>query len=159
MGRILQVVGWLWIVAGFLGPIFEFESVNPLLGLILVFIARIIRARARSEMPPLETQPEPQTESSDGARAERRQRTPPPPPARQEHPAPTAPQPETEPRQSAEERDDLLERIALAGREADEDIAEPDLGDLQTEGTETRTPMSSAEMIARARRRWDRSKR
>lgn len=163
-GRILQVIGWLAFIAGFAGPALGYESVSPIPGLILIFIARMLRSRARSEMPPgpagKQTEPQPQPVET------------PPFQPRQQAPAPTrhtespSIEAKTEPKQErpVDERNQLLERIALAGRDAAEEPAVPEPEELSTlsdekeplRPDEARTPMSSAEMIARARERWDR---
>jgi hypothetical protein len=168
VGRILQIIGWLWFIAGIVGPIFDFESVNPFPGLVLIFVARVFRTRARSEMPqrPADTQMEPQPQPVETARPEPRQPTPPP-----AAPKPTEPrssEAKSEPKQErpVEERNQLLERIALAARETAEEPAVPELEKQSTQSKEreptrpeeVRAPMSSAEMIARARQRWDREK-
>jgi len=159
LGRILQVLGWLWFLAGIVGPIFGFERFNFFPGLILIFIARVIRAqRGRAEQA--ETEPQgSQRETPVAERVlntERRQQPSAPSPS----PQPTVdstvdrtPRPEPMARQP-EERDDLLERIVAAGREvADEVETSEDPGPPPTPGG--RAPMSSEEMIARAHRRWD----
>jgi hypothetical protein len=164
IGRILQVIGWLWFVAGFVGPLFDFESVNPFPGLVLVFIARVFRARARSEMPPGpgDVGAEPQPAQVETPRSQPRQPAP-PTPKRVETPPLEQPKPETRLERPVDERNELLERIAMAGREsADEPVlprleekgATLDKGDQKP--TDVVKPhMSSAEMIAQARKRWD----
>jgi hypothetical protein len=168
LGRILQVIGWLWFIAGFVGPMFDFDSVNPFPGLVLVFIARIFRARARSEMPPGpgDVAGEPQPSPVETPRPQPRQQTPPPPPKRVEAPPAEEPKPESKPERPVDERNQLLERIAMAGREASDEPAlpKPEKGapskkDDSKPSDMVKTPMSSAEMIAQARKRWDSNKR
>lgn len=159
LGRILQVLGWLWFLAGIVGPIFGFERFNFFPGLVLIFIARVIRVqRGRTERA------EPETQGSDREtpalervlNTERRQQPSAPSPSPRpavdhtvEHS--TQPEPMTK---SSEERDDLLERIVAAGREVADEVEEPEApGPLPAPGS--RAPMSSEEMIARAHRRWD----
>lgn len=169
IGRILQVIGWLWFAAGIVGPAFEFDTVNPFPGLVLIFIARIFRTRARSEMPegPADDQTTPQPEPVEAPRPQPAQQAPPSPPSRPE-PRPTA-EPEPEPpryERPVDERNELLERIAGAGRQA---APEPAVSEPRRQGTgsrseemkptdDVRKPMSSAEMIAQARERFDRDK-
>jgi hypothetical protein len=50
-------------------------------------------------------------------------------------------------------RDDILNRILLAGREAEDETVVHEEASPPDEGT---TPRTSAEMIAQARKRWDR---
>lgn len=168
LGRILQIAGWLWVLAGIAGSMFDFESVNVFPGFVLIFIARILRARSRSEMPPApgESPEESQPASSGSGRPEPLQQTPPPAPARVERKTPPAPklepesESEPEPKRPVQERNELLERLASASREAAKGPAGVDLDETESEPVEdTRTPMSSAEMIAQARQRWDRSER
>jgi hypothetical protein len=84
-----------------------------------------------------------------------------------EAPPTEEPKPESQPERPVDERNQLLERIARAGREASD---EPDAPELEKKGAPSkkddskpsdmvRTPMSSAEMIAQARKRWDSNKR
>ena len=164
LGRILQVIGWLWFIAGFVGPMFDFDALNPFPGLVLVFIARIFRARARGEMPPGpgEGAGEPQPVPVEAPRPQPRQPTPPPPPNRVETPPPEDPKPESKPERPVDERNQLLERIAMAGREASDEPAAPKREKKEDDSKPSgmvRTPMSSAEMIAQARKRWDSNKR
>jgi len=168
VGRILQVIGWLWFIAGFVGPVFDFDYLNPFPGLVLIFIARVFRSRARSEMPPGpgDAQPAPQPQPVDAPRPQPTQQTSPPPPKRPEARPTEQPKPEPLYERPVDERNELLERIAAAGRGA----AEPDVPEPKRQGTGPKTeepmpgdparkPMSSAEMIAQARKRWDRAKR
>lgn len=161
MGRILQIVGWLWFAAGIVGGMVGYDSISVFPGLVLIFIARIFRARARSEMPPApgEGQAEQHQERTEPRQPERRQPAPASPP-----PAPTyttpdpEPEPEMEPKRPVQERNELLERIALAGRDVAEEPPPAKSENVEPKSDEgAKTPMSSAEMIAQARRRWDRS--
>jgi hypothetical protein len=168
IGRILQVIGWLWFIAGFVGPAVGFDALNPFPGLILIFIARVFRSRARSEMPPgpADGQTAPQPQPLEVARPQPAQQAPPPSPKRPEARSTAEPKPEPAYERPVDERNELLERIAAAGRGA----AEPDVPEPKRQGTGPKTeeskpgdvarkPMSSAEMIAQARKRWDRDKR
>lgn len=168
IGRILQVIGWFWFLAGIVGPAFDFDTVNPFPGLVLIFIARIFRTRARSEMPKgtADGQTPPQPEPVEAPGPQPAQQAPPFPPSRPE-PRPTAePEPEPQYERPVDERNELLERIAAAGRQA---APEPAVSEPRPQGTGSRSeetkpteavrkPMTSAEMIARARERFDREK-
>jgi hypothetical protein len=162
LGRTLQVLGWLWFLAGIVGPIFDFERFNFFPGLVLIFIARVIRAqRRRTEQAEPETQGS-QRETPPPERVlntERRQPSAPSPSPRptvddtDEHT--TQPEPMSK---SSEERDDLLERIVAAGREGADEVETPDdPGPQPAPGS--RAPISSEQMIARAHRRWDSKRR
>ncbi|HEX6300826.1 MAG TPA: hypothetical protein VF148_10220 [Acidimicrobiia bacterium] len=169
IGRILQVIGWLWFLAGIVDSAFGFDFLNPFPGLVLIFIARIFRTRARSEMPPgpADAQAEPQPEPLRAPRPQPRQAAPPPSQDKRPETGPSAePRPEPKYERPVDERNDLLERIAAAGREAmaEPDVPEPERGpgSRKEESKPTdvgKKPMSSAEMIAQARKRWDRDKR
>lgn len=168
LGRTLQVIGWLWFIAGIVGPVFGFDRLNFFPGLILIFVARVIRAqsaRTQSSEPQAE---DPQSETAAPERilnTERRQ--PPPSPSPQlpsPSPQPTAsytperrPEPEAKSGKTSEERSELLERIVTAGR-GEAEPESPEKPEPMAEGAD-RAPMSSEEMIARAHRRWDAKKR
>lgn len=163
LGRVLQVLGWLWFLAGIVGPIFGFDRLNFFPGLVLIFIARVIRVqRRRTEQAEPETQGvERETPAPERVlNTERPQQPSAPSPS----PRPTVdnaverttqPEPMSEP---SEERDDLLERIVAAGREGADEVETPeDPGPPPAPGS--RASMSSEEMIARAHRRWDSKRR
>jgi outer membrane biosynthesis protein TonB len=186
LGRILQIIGWLWVLVGLVGPragldAFGLDSIGVFPGLILIFIARAFRARARTEEEPALGEARQQARPAPGeGRSERSQAPSPPAPARKEPPPPAParrepsppaerkpePRPQAErkpePKPRPKDEDDLLERIALAGRSAAEELSADDLEDqlesLRRDGDE-RKPMSSEEMIAQARQRWDRPRR
>ena len=168
LGRILQVIGWVWIAVGFFGPMVNLPNVSVFPGIIILFISRVIRKQGE--------QPQPREESADQdddqvtPRPLNTQRsTPPavprkapqPPPATQTEaraksmpepkPAPKAPEAGTPP----DERGELLERVLLVGQELAEEPAEHGPLEPISDDLESR-PLSSAEMIARAHRRWDR---
>lgn len=160
LGRILQIVGWLWLIGGFFGSIFGFISLNLLPGIILVFVARVIRNQANTrempdlgEQPSVEQQQRPATPTAETP--PQRQPSPSPEPYILENPSrrePPEPQPNPKP---APRRRDLLEEVVGLDPE-DDDAGEetPKTSDQMTD-TEQRRPMSSAEMIARAHERWD----
>jgi hypothetical protein len=167
IGRILQIIGWLWVLVGFIGPrvdldAFGLESIGVLPGLVLVFIARAFRARARAEEEeegPGGARPDARPRSVE-TRPERRQTPPAPAPARTtpSPPAERKPQPAPKVEPQPAETADLLERIVLTGRSAADELSAADLEDelKSMRRDDERKPMSSAEMIAQARRRWDR---
>lgn len=164
LGRILQFVGWLWIGASFFGNFIDLPSFGFFPGLILVFVSRLLRVQAKrqqradepeesAEAPPEVPAPRPlYTERS----KETAEPTKPEPGARSAtKSAPAKPQvvwPKDETVREIE-RDDLVEKILVAGSE---------LADEKTSGLPTlepsyeEKPLTSAEMIARARQRWDR---
>lgn len=157
LGRILQFIGWLWLFAGIFGPRFGLLDVGVPVGLILIFVARVIRNQAeRTEMPELGEETSQTAEAPEPVRETR-------PEPREETPSqpvrPTtryrSPAPEREPTERSEEGNDLLERIVRAGREVDDEMTLPQAGDESTTSEDMRRPMSSAEMIARAHERWD----
>lgn len=157
IARILGAVGWLMVIVGFGGPIFGLDGFNIFPGIVLLFISRLLGKQAKRQE--LELGPEQQQEEMEHPLNTERPRVAPPTPRRQP-PRPATPLPPAEPVTSVEpetsERESIFESILLAGGElADEkDDAEPILDGLEDmEGDE---PISSAEMIAQARRRWDR---
>lgn len=168
LGRILQLIGWLWVLVGFIAPRVDFEtfglgSIGVLPGLVLIFIARAFRARARVEegQGSGEVRPDARPPSVEN-RPQRRQTPPPPAPTRTQPSPPVERKPKPEPMTKAEpppaDEADLLERIALAGRNAAEELSADEFKDelKSMRRDDERKPMSSAEMIAQARRRWDR---
>lgn len=167
LGRILQAAGWLWVIAGIIGPIFGLSGFNVFPGIIALFIARILRNQAvQKELPDLGDQAEePEPTPPRMMNTERRRTTPPPAPgpvASETMPEPAigdAQEPEAD--APARKRNELLEQIVLAGREAaTEEAPSPMPNDEVGMGEEEkRGPMSSEEMIARAHRRWDSKRR
>ena len=152
-GRILQIVGWFWVVGGVLAPMAGYERINILPGLILIFGARAIRRQAASRQEPDE---EPVTEAEEAPQrilnTERVSRPAPPP-------EPIVRYREAEEQAADEfaaissESDELIERMTSPSRdrETDPDVPAAMAGDRVPD-----TRLSSAEMIARARERWDR---
>lgn len=163
LGRILQIAGWLWLIGGFFGSIFGFISLNLLPGIILVFVARVIRNQANTrempdlgEQPSVEEQQQPVTPTAEAP--PQRQPPPSPEPYVLETPSRREPAPETQPRpRPAPRRRDLLEEVVGLDPDRDEDDAseETAMTSDQMTDTEERRPMSSAEMLARAHERWD----
>lgn len=165
LGRLLQIAGWVWLAIGFLGPTLNLPiRLDIFPGIILVFVARILRTQAnrrerQEESEGLEQRPPPRRQPRPGPvdRA-------PSPPVR----SPRSPdvsskerlEPASEPEIYVDTLDDaaitepapesvetLVERMVLADGERMESPggeAAPEAG----------PPKSSAEMIAEARRRW-----
>lgn len=166
LGRILQVLGWLWLAFGLFGPDHPLLDLGVPFGIIVIFVARVIRNQAAtSDLPELgdrsgdgsapaeqerEKRPEPRARPEPRTRPESRARPEPRP--EPPEPAYSIHEPESEP--EVEERSELLEQIVGAGREIDEEMSGP-MGSDDSETEESRRPMSSAEMIARAHERWD----
>lgn len=144
-GRVIAAVGGLWILLGFVNVFFvqlEVFDFNPFFGFLLFFIGRSLVKSNRRPMP----------DTSETTRPSRptprppQRRTPPPAPPVQTTP-PAAP-PDSEEAPIIEERDQLLERMFLSGSEvADRDTPAPEDGDYK--------PMTSAEMIAKARQKYN----
>lgn len=160
LGRLLQFLGWAWAAAGFFAPMAGVEGPPILVGLILVFVARAIRAQAaRREVDEQaeETVPQTVTEPVDRPLNTERTRAPEPPP--RPEPVVSAPGPEPEPvvlPSLAEGDEDLIDRIARAGRADTRTGTSGKRVDAAKHTSEPRrTPMSSEEMIAAARKRWD----
>jgi hypothetical protein len=155
LGRILQAIGWLWVLAGFFGNFINLPVGNIVPGIILLFIARVVRAQAgrreRAEGPEdvLATQSVP----TDTQTAPRRVPSMRPPPEPRVEPAPTPSRhASAEPERS---RSEALEKILLAGNALEEDLGSTEV-EIPVELAEGEVRLSSAEMIARARQRWDR---
>lgn len=176
LGRILQSLGWVWLIVGFVGPMFGFRALSFFPGILLVFIARVLRAQAARNAPPEEVVSEPAPE-----RILNTDRVQPPPQRAEPRQVPTTPDPifrapetvipekvtaETvTPERRAREMDapaiddkgggagkeGLFERLALAGSALDDDSTHPpDIDELAGD----LSPKSSADMIAEARQRW-----
>lgn len=163
------MIGWVWIAVGFLGPIVNLPSVSVFPGIIILFVARVIRKQGEQQTRPREESAE-QAEDQVTPRPLNTQRSRPrlePKKARQPSPAArTGPraEPTTEPGPvpssrdagpPADEREELLERVLLVGQELTDEPPEP-LYPEQISDDDEGSPLSSAEMIARAHRRWDR---
>lgn len=156
LGRILQVVGWLWVVYGFVSPAFGLPDLSFFPGIILVFVARVLRNQAkRRDMPDLgeeagTTEPEP-TPAPRMMNTERQRVT------QQERPQPVVIEQESPSEPAPQRRNELLEQIVSAGRDSAEEQMAPEPDDEAGSAQESpaRAPMTSAEMIARAHERWD----
>lgn len=166
----LQFVGWLWLIGGFVLPALGLADITVFPGLILIFVARALRTQAARNAPPdpADVEPVPEPErilNTDRLRVEPKPSPKPPP----------SPQPVSIPRQTERPsqptgpstRENVIERIAAAGRAVETDLAESDPTEPDRDepdvtgprGDETTKPMSSEEMIAAAHRRWNTDKR
>jgi hypothetical protein len=150
LGRILQVIGWLWIAVGLFGPIVDLPDISVFPGIIVLFISRVIRKQGQqAERRDQPDEPEEERYEPRILNTERQHQTSPEPrPRLGNEPILVAP----------EERDDLLERVLLTGKavttdEMAEDPLEPKYPSIDLDSG---TRLTSAEMIARAHRRWDR---
>lgn len=163
IARLLQAIGWVWVIAGFLLPAFGLARPNIFPGFILIFVARALRTQASRHAPPEEEVQVPaETErvlQTQRDRSEPTAATPPPTPAQAPKPPREAAQPKVEPIVVSQpvERDDIIDRIAIAGRAASDERPESQKPTVPASsiGEEPKTPMTSAEMIAQAKKRWD----
>lgn len=164
LGRILQVVGWLWLIIGFFGPMFGLLSLNLLPGIVLVFVARVIRNQAdRTEMPELDDETSVEEQQRKAHQQPVQQPAVREPEPRDERPHRPPPEPyivtvpdEPSPGRQRETSQEMLERIVGVRREAPdrEEPLQPAEEEMVVEEM-SRKPMSSAEMLARAHERWD----
>lgn len=158
LGRILQVVGWLWVAAGFFGPALNLPfDLNFFPGIILVFISRILRAQAARYGGDEE---EPVTPASTRQPVEVQRPAPRPQPERRPRPEPR--EAETTSADAEANRQEMLEQILITGTEVAEEEASPapeaEPAEIEeTDHSGSSGPMSSAEMIAQARKRWNKS--
>jgi len=157
LGRLLGWLGWVSVLAGIFGQDVPSFIVVP--GFFLVFLGRLLRSRARTEPVDLEDlsvqQPPDRPLNTD------RRPTPPLFPSRSpdyETPSPHRSQPEqrVDPVHGGmSERNVLLEQVLAPATEA---AAESDETDQIPDPTPVpdldHTPMTSEEMIARARERF-----
>lgn len=161
LGRILQIVGWLWLIGGFIGGLIGFISLNLLPGIILVFVARVIRNQADTrdmpelgEQPSVEEQQRPPTPTAETP--PQHQAPPSPEPYVLETPSRREPTPEPQPESKPAPRRRLLEEVAGLDPDRDDDASEETaMPSDQPADPAQRRPMSSSEMLARAHERWD----
>lgn len=144
LGVLITLLGWGLLVYAFVGPRFGLGSISFIPGVVFLIAGRMLRATAKrrrgdydeGDLADLSNAPPPREPAP----------TPAPAPARRsEPPRPAAPTPSTEAL-----ADDDGDSYAEALRAAADDVLD--------EGArrDSVTGLSSAEMIARARRRWDR---
>jgi len=171
--RVLQIAGWLWFAVGIVGPMVGYDLVNAFPGLILIFIARALRTQAARNAPVEDgheeaaepVQPE-RPLNTDRIQTPATPRPSPDPVARyrEAEPAPRPEQaylpesgPSADEHGEAAERENIIERIVIAGRQADSrDSSQERVDAARSVRSGEAKPMSSAEMIAQARKRWDR---
>lgn len=163
LGRILQAVGWAWFALGFLGGFINLPfDLNIFPGIVLIFISRIIRAQGARTTPDeggeaeeLEDEVQPRILNTERAR---------PRPRAPEKAIPTAPEKarsETPEPTPEAKRQEMLEQILVTGTDLAARSAAPETDAMETDAMETEEvpgpagPMSSAEMIAQARKRWN----
>lgn len=149
LGRILQLIGWLWFAFGFLGPIFlDFDSISPFPGIVLVFIARVLRTQATRQTPKDPGQvPAPAPERLlNTERQARSEETPSPSVVTQPM---TIPQPTPQPAAQTAAEDDQFTRF-LRG----EDEPTTETAPTHEALDELNRPRTSAEMLAEAKKRW-----
>ena len=155
LGRLLGTLGWLWFIAGLAAPIFDVGDISFIPGLILVVVGRLLRSQARRR------QPEEEAETATAQTAPRPlntdrttpMQTPSPPPRPVESKPPTPVLDRTTDMEQEEESEKLFSKALFAasahtGETSDEDVVTEDEVESKT--------LTSDEMIARARRRWDR---
>jgi hypothetical protein len=171
LGRLLQIIGWLWLVGGFVLPALDLADITVFPGLILIFVARALRTQAARHAPPDPADVEPVVEPERILNTDRPRVEPKPSPKPSPQPVTIPPQTEPSPNPTRPtSRESVIERIAAAGREGEADLTKPGRGkpeltkadrdeaDVTAPRGETK-PMSSEEMIAAAHRRWNADKR
>ncbi len=153
LGRILQAIGWVWVIAGFAGHIAGFDFGGALPGVILIFIARVLRTQAARRSPEdvaLELDQPTRVLNTDRPPTA----TPAAPPPPRSYPTPAPPVEASE--SSAE--DDPLTRFLAGGDEPEptKEMTRPESTiPVSSEAVDVK-PKTSEELIAEARRRWDR---
>jgi hypothetical protein len=176
LGRLLQFIGWLWLVGGFVLPALDLADITVFPGLILIFVARALRTQAARNAPPEPDEVELVTEPERILNTDRPRVEPKPSPKPSPQPVTIPLQTELSPKPTRPtSREGVIERIAAAGREVEADLTKPgprkpdltkpdltkpdrDEPDVTAPRGETK-PMSSEEMIAAAHRRWNADKR
>ena len=143
LGRILQILGWLWVAFGVFGPLLDLPNISWFPGLILVFLSRIVRTQVarRSRAEEQDDTPIPNVER------------PPDPPKTQSRPAPAAPQPTPVVVEPSRQE---IEQVLLDSMREKADVPDPVVVDqLSSHVDDVERPKTSAEMIAEARQRWN----
>jgi hypothetical protein len=148
-GRVIRALGWLVIIGGGLARFFGFDQINLFTGVVFIVVGGMLRSRARSQAP------DPDDELATSEERVLNTQRPSPAPVRSEpvvRPYQPPPVAEPAPEPADEDREEILEQILLAGTEyATETSSRSSSGDM-----EPASHLTSAEMIAHARRRWDR---
>lgn len=145
LGRVIGWIGWLWVVAGILGPAIGLPQLNVFPGFILVLVGRVFRQRReRQPMESLGVGEAPEVPERPLLTDVRRSA----PAPRRAEPLVYRAEPEPEP----PSRDDQLEQILSPRPEVEiDEVMEAPAAEVPED-----TPLSSAEMIARARDRYNR---
>jgi outer membrane biosynthesis protein TonB len=163
LGRLLGILGWLWFIAGFVAPALDIADIEFFPGLILVFVGRMLRGQARRQEPepeaePVTTEPPPRQLNTERTKPE-----PTPQPVARTPPiltTPTSPPPPIAPEMPAEEEEEeVREKLFSAIRSAAAASADDEAGidvEVAVKDAAGDKPLTSEEMIARARQRWDR---
>lgn len=146
MGRILQIIGWIWVAFGFFGPTVNLPGIPWFPGFILVFISRILRANARRREPDLH-HADAETPTPNVARR-------PDPPKPQERPSQT-PKPPPQPVVVEPSRGEIEARLFESMNEMSDGADPAEVDELLEQINQMDRPKSSAEMIAEARERWN----
>lgn len=150
LGRIFSLFGFLWFLAALFGQEFGLPPLNLLPAIVFILFGRALRTQARRRAPSESSEPMSQPE----ARVEIPE--PVERPLNTDRPSAPPPTPPVmripEPKVVVEERNALFDRIAAA----DETAALPEPATPPILDSDSKQPMTSAEMIAEARKRWDR---
>lgn len=155
VGRILQAIGWVWLALGFFGPFLNLPiDLNIFPGIILIFISRLFRTQA-ARRGPQESEEQAPTEEQVQPRILNTERS-------QTVPAPTS-RPQTEPARSEVKepkpevkRQEMVEQILMAGTDLATGPPSPESDTPAGEEAPVPSrPLSSAEMIAEAHKRWN----
>lgn len=160
VGRLLGIVGFIWLALGLMSPFIDIPNVNILPGIILLFVARMI-GRQASEAG--RNRPGGGVEQKPAGRVLNTQRDRPSQPTFTPEPAsrkppPPAPLESVGPAvKSDQEKREILEEIFVSDDEAMmEEPAMPLAPEDDTDSFHSGQSLSSDEMIAQARRRWKR---
>lgn len=157
LGRLLQVIGWIWVAIGFFGPLVNLPfDLNFFPGIIIVFVARILRTQAARNTPEqgetqvLEEQAQPRVLNTERSKVPEPAKRPRPEPAGS---GPPKPKPEAI---RQEKLDEIL--AATTERATGPDSSETETPEMVEPPPSDSPPrMSSAEMVAQARKRWNKS--
>ena len=153
LGRIFLIVGFIWLFAALFGEEFGLPPLGILPAIVFIFLGRALRRQARRRASDETLPDQPQTRVETPEPVERplnteRQQTPLPPPP----PPRVARTPEPDAMEEVSERNELLEKI-LASDDALKRSGPKTTPDADKDHKPLKT---SAEMIAEARKRWDR---
>lgn len=157
VGRILGIAGSVWIALGLFGHLINVPNVNPLPGIVLLFVAGVLRKQSSANRG---------TQDEDGqampVRAPTTRRAPrpdPTPPSKTgvSKPAPSASQRVVKPVAMGEgEKMVTMDDEHLAGETSPDRDTMALPYDEEADSYHSGQALSSSEMIAQARRRWNR---